>query len=139
MNFNCISLSAYDDREVAVEQIQRYDVNALPVVDSETITVTYENALALMAELRAMGEANAVIERARAPTARQVFLRAAELYQARHAGPDGRIGAAFEILYWHGWKPHGSQQQPLRPGAAKTRLADFLDAEELSAGEKAGR
>ncbi|MDJ0684397.1 MAG: methyltransferase domain-containing protein [Alphaproteobacteria bacterium] len=112
---------------------------ALPVVDSEVITVTYENALALMAELRAMGEANAVVERARAPTARQVFLRAAELYQTRHAKPDGRIGADFEILYWHGWKPHQSQQQPLRPGAATTRLADFLDAEEISAGEKAGR
>ncbi len=37
LNYNCISLSAYDDREVAVEQIQRYDVNALPVVDSDGV------------------------------------------------------------------------------------------------------
>ena len=34
LNYNCVSISAYDDREVAVEMIQRYDVNALPVVDS---------------------------------------------------------------------------------------------------------
>jgi len=37
LNYNCISISAYDDREVAVEMIQRYDVNALPVVDSEGV------------------------------------------------------------------------------------------------------
>jgi|TARA_B110000285_G_scaffold25259_1_gene24268 magnesium transporter len=37
LNYNCVSISAYDDREVAVEMIQRYDVNALPVVDSEGV------------------------------------------------------------------------------------------------------
>jgi len=39
LNYNCVSLSAFDDREVAVEKIQRYDVNALPVVDSEGVLV----------------------------------------------------------------------------------------------------
>lgn len=39
LNYNCISLSAYDDREVAVEKIRRYDVPALPVVDSEGVLV----------------------------------------------------------------------------------------------------
>lgn len=37
LNYQYVSLSAYDDREVAVEMIQRYDVNALPVVDSEGV------------------------------------------------------------------------------------------------------
>jgi magnesium transporter len=37
LNYNFVCLSAYDDREVAVEAIQRYDVNALPVVDSEGV------------------------------------------------------------------------------------------------------
>ncbi len=37
LNYQFISLSAYDDREIAVERIQRYDVNALPVVDSEGV------------------------------------------------------------------------------------------------------
>lgn len=37
LNYRFVSLSAYDDQEVAVEQIQRYDVNALPVVDSEGV------------------------------------------------------------------------------------------------------
>jgi len=39
LNYQFVSLSAYDDREVAVEKIQRYDVNALPVVDSEGVLV----------------------------------------------------------------------------------------------------
>lgn len=39
LNYNCISISAFADREVAVEMIQRYDVNALPVVDSEGVLV----------------------------------------------------------------------------------------------------
>ncbi|MGD1934929.1 MAG: SAM-dependent methyltransferase, partial [Candidatus Phaeomarinobacter sp.] len=35
-----------------------------------------------------------------------------------------------------GWAPHESQQQPLRRGSAKQRLADALNTEEISAGEK---
>lgn len=37
LNYNCVSISAYEDREVAVEMIQRYDINALPVLDSEGV------------------------------------------------------------------------------------------------------
>ncbi|HAV13775.1 MAG TPA: magnesium transporter [Opitutae bacterium] len=39
LNYNFISISAFEDREVAVEKIQRYDVSALPVVDSEGVLV----------------------------------------------------------------------------------------------------
>jgi hypothetical protein len=42
-------------------------------------------------------------------------------------------------LWLSGWAPHESQQQPLKPGSAKTRLADALRARERPAGEKAGR
>ena len=37
LNYNCISISAFDDREMAVEMIKKYDFNALPVVDSEGV------------------------------------------------------------------------------------------------------
>ena len=37
LNYNCVSISAYEDREAAVEMIQRYDINALPVLDSEGV------------------------------------------------------------------------------------------------------
>ena len=37
LNYNCVSISAYEDREVAVEMIQRYDISALPVLDSDGV------------------------------------------------------------------------------------------------------
>lgn len=110
---------------------------ALPVVDSDIITVTYENALLLMRELRGMGEGNAIADRRKTATPKAVFLRAAEIYAERHAGPDGRIPASFQILYLTGWAPHSSQQKPLRPGSAQHRLADALKAIEVPAGEAA--
>ncbi len=111
---------------------------ALPVVDSDTIDVTYADLFALMADLRGMAEANATVERRRRPTRREVFPRAAELYRARHGAEDGRVPATFRILTMTGWAPAPSQQKPLRPGAARTRLAAALGAEEVGAGEAAG-
>jgi len=35
LNCKYVSISVFEDRETAVEMVQRYDVNALPVVDSE--------------------------------------------------------------------------------------------------------
>ena len=110
----------------------------LPVTDSDIITVTYENAFRLMRDLRGMGETGAALNRSRNFTRRELFLRAAALYQERHADSDGRIPATFEVIYMHGWSPHASQQKALRPGSAKTRLADALDTEEIGTGEKAG-
>lgn len=110
---------------------------ALPVVDSDLLTVTYENAFLLMRELRGMGEGNAVAARRKSATPKSVFLRAAEIYQQRHGTPDGRISASFQILYLTGWAPHASQQKPLRPGSAAHRLADALEATERPAGETA--
>jgi hypothetical protein len=63
----------------------------------------------------------------------------AEIYGERFADADGRIRATFEIVWLSGWAPHPSQQQPLRPGSAQTRLADALGTREIPAGEKAGR
>jgi SAM-dependent methyltransferase len=111
---------------------------ALPVTDSDTIAVTYQDAFRLMADWRGMGEAGAALTRPRGFTPRALFLRAAELYQERHGGADGRIAATFEVIYLHGWSPHISQPQPLRPGSAETRLADALDTTEIPTGEKAG-
>jgi hypothetical protein len=112
---------------------------ALPVADSETIDVEYENALALMRELSAMGESNLVAERRRSPTRRATFFRTAEIYAERFARPGGRVTATFEVLFLHGWAPHASQPKPLRPGSAAHRLAQALGTTEHSTGVKAGR
>lgn len=101
---------------------------ALPVVDSQTYIVRYDSIFPLMRDLRAMGMANPLVARSRVPTSRRVFLRAAELYAERYADPDHRIRATFSIVYASGWTPHESQQKPLKPGSAKMRLADALEA-----------
>ena len=99
---------------------------ALPVSDVERLTVRYTHPLKLMADLRAMGETNALTDRARRPLTRPVIARACEIYQERYGLPDGRIPATFEIVALTGWAPHASQPKPLRPGSAKMRLADAL-------------
>ena len=103
---------------------------ALPVVDAETYTVRYASLFPLMQDLRAMGMANPLVDRSRKPVGRNFFLRAAEIYAERFADADGRIRATFNIIYASGWKPHESQQKPLKPGSAKARLADALKVEE---------
>jgi NADH dehydrogenase [ubiquinone] 1 alpha subcomplex assembly factor 5 len=105
---------------------------ALPVADVETIKVTYPDALALMRELRGMGETNALLKRRRKPTRRTTFAAAAAAYAERFANPDGRIPATFEVLTITGWRPDASQPQPLKPGSATARLADALDTDERS-------
>ena len=108
---------------------------ALPVVDSDSLTVTYPDIFRLMTELRGMGETSVLLERSRNPLPRRVLLRAAELYRQRFGDADGRITATFQILTMTGWKPHSTQQQPLRPGSARVRLATVLEAAEEPLGE----
>jgi SAM-dependent methyltransferase len=112
---------------------------ALPVADLDSVTVRYPDMFALMADLRAMGAANTLAARLRRPTRRALFLRAAELYAQRFADPDGRVRATFETIWISGWVPHASQQKPLRPGSARTRLADVLGVTEHAAGDRAGQ
>ena len=112
---------------------------ALPVVDSETLTVTYPHLFALMKDLRAMGETNAQVARQRGGSPRALFLRAAELYRERFGDADGRIPATFQLINLTGWAPAASQQQPLKRGSAIARLADALGTEERPAGDAVPR
>jgi SAM-dependent methyltransferase len=103
---------------------------ALPVADADRITVRYAHPLALMADLRAMGETSVLIDRPRAPLTRRVLARMGEVYCERFGLPDGRIPATFEIVTLTGWAEHESQQKALKPGSAKMRLADALQVTE---------
>ena len=111
---------------------------ALPVVDADTITVTFPDALALMKDLRGMGETNAVKARRAGFLRRATLARTVEVYRARHADADGRIPATFRIIFVTAWAPSATQQKPLRPGSATARLADALDVREVGTGIKAG-
>ena len=112
---------------------------ALPVADVDRVTVRYSSVFSLMHDLRGMGATNVLIERKRQPLRRATLLRMAQLYAENFADPDDKLRATFDIVWLSGWVPHPSQQQPLRPGSARTRLADALGVTELPAGDKTGR
>ncbi|MDP6832822.1 MAG: methyltransferase domain-containing protein [Alphaproteobacteria bacterium] len=99
---------------------------ALPVVDTDRIVLSYSDPFAMMAELRGLGEANAVAERQRTFTPRAVIDAGARHYFQNHADEDGRIPASFQIITLTGWAPHESQQQPLERGSGQTPLSDAL-------------
>ena len=98
----------------------------LPLVDVETITVTYDHPLKLLQELRGMGEANALTERPRRPLGRATLLRAAEIYHELFGDARGRIPATFQILMLSAWKPDPGQPQPVRRGSGRVNLAEAL-------------
>ena len=130
-------VSPFADVMDAAHLLQRAGF-ALPVADTDHVDVTYAHPLELLRDLRRMGETNVLHERPRRPLSRALLARTAEIYAERFARPDGRVLAGFDIVTMTGWAPHASQQQPLRPGSAKMRLADALGAREQSAGEKPG-
>ncbi len=109
---------------------------ALPVADMERTTVRYRDLSGLVRDLRAMGETNVLAERSRKPISRRMLAAVAQIYAQDFADPDGRLRATFDVVYLTGWAPHETQQQPLKPGSAKARLADALGTTEITTGEK---
>ena len=106
---------------------------ALPVVDTDVVTATYQNPLALMREIKAMGLSNALTGRSRTPVRRETLALACATYAAEFSNSESRVPATFEIINLIGWSPHESQQQPLKPGSARMRLADALSTKEHKA------
>ena len=103
---------------------------ALPVADLDRTMVRYADAVALIHEIRELGLSNNLVGRSRTPVSRRLMGSAINHYQQTFADPDERVRATVEIAWITGWAPHESQQQPLKPGSAKSRLADALKVEE---------
>ena len=102
---------------------------ALPVADSVSTTVRYPDLARLAADLRGMGETNALASRSTSLHSRQIFLETERIYRQSFAD-DGYLVATFEMVFLTGWAPSASQQEPLRPGTASTRLAEALGVKE---------
>lgn len=99
---------------------------ALPVVDHEVITVDYRSLRTLFSDLRALGETSVLTHAPRHYRSLAFFESAQELYAQQFANDDGTLPIKFEMIYLHGWAPHDSQQQPLKPGSAQTSLKEVL-------------
>lgn len=113
--------------------VDRYDMAALmqragfalPVVDSDIVTVSYDTIFHLMRDLRGMGAANPLQARARGVARRDMFMRAGDIYMRNHA-EDGRIQARFELVFAIGWAPDASQPQPLPRGSGAVHMGDAI-------------
>ncbi|EER26381.1 hypothetical protein D8B26_003250 [Coccidioides posadasii str. Silveira] len=99
----------------------------LLTVDVEDIVVGYPNTFALMMDLQAMGENNAIKQREIGPMSRDVLLANEAIYRALHEeeGEQG-IPATFRFIYMIGWKEGEGQSQPLQRGSGQINLKDVL-------------
>ena len=104
---------------------------------SRPLTVSYADPFALLADLRGMGETNAVLERRKTASRRATLFQAVERYRQIYGNADGRVPATFQVVFLTAWAPDASQPKPLRPGSAVSRLAEALGTEEIPAGDRA--
>ena len=102
----------------------------LLTVDVDDIVVDYPNVFALMADLQAMGEANAALRREQGPISRDVLLATEAIYRDLYGEEqsDGgvTIPATFRTIYMIGWKESPDTPQPLERGTGQSNLVDVL-------------
>lgn len=96
-------------------------------VDVDDIIVDYPDTFALMQDLQAMGESNAILGREMGPIRRDVLMANDAIYRELHGNPDGSIPATFRIIYMIGWKEGENQPQPLARGSGEVNLKDILE------------
>ena len=96
---------------------------ALPVADSETLSVRYGDLFGLIGDLRGMAASNVL--RGRVRLTRRALAAAAQAFADR-ADPDGRITERFDLIFLTGWAPSPDQPKPARRGSATASLASAI-------------
>lgn len=99
----------------------------LLTVDVEDIVVEFPDTFALMSDLQAMGENNAILRRDLSPMTRDVLLATDAIYKALHTeeGHEG-IPATFRLIFMIGWKEGKGQAKPLERGSGQVNIKDIL-------------
>ncbi|SNR65277.1 malonyl-CoA O-methyltransferase [Methylobacillus rhizosphaerae] len=78
-----------------------------PVLDVERFVLTYDDVMAVMRDLKAIGANNAATGRARGLLGRGFLQRLTDAYeQFRH---EGKLPATYEVVYGHAWKLQSKQ------------------------------
>ena len=99
---------------------------ALPVTDSDHLTLRYADALALLREIKTFGFSNPLIDRMKSLTSRRTLRALLSDYSQNFSDADGRIRATLDLLWAMAWKPHESQPKAKKPGSATAKLVDVL-------------
>lgn len=98
---------------------------ALPVVDSDTLSIEYQSVQKFFADLRGMGESNVLHAQHKGFTSHMQMAAIAAYYEAHFAAED-HIPATVEFITISGWKPHASQQVPAARGSATMHIKQVL-------------
>ena len=97
---------------------------AEPVMDVEYFTLTYEDVIDLMRDLKAIGAHNAADGRPRGLMSRGRFATVTAAYERYRQ--DGKLPATYEVVYGHAWAPPPGAGIPLTDGAAHVPLDQIL-------------
>lgn len=106
----------------------------LLTVDVDDIIVEYPDTFALMTDIQAMGEGNAILKTMGGPISRDVLLANEAIYRQLHGeeGREGVIPATYRVIYMIGWKEAAGQSQPLSRGSGQVNIKDILGGGEFN-------
>lgn len=74
-----------------------------PVLETEKFTLTYDDGMALMRDLKRLGTGNTNTGRARALTGKSRLAGMLQYYERHRQG--GKLPATYEVIYAHAWHP----------------------------------
>lgn len=97
-----VSVSRFFDMHDIGDALVRAGFSA-PVLDVERVVLTYDDAIDVMRDLKAIGAHNAADGRGRGLQGRDFLKRITENYEQFRR--DGKLPATFEVVYGHAWKP----------------------------------
>ncbi len=97
-----VHVSRFIDMHDIGDALVRAGFNA-PVLDVERFTLTYDDVLAVMRDLKAIGAHNAAQGRRHGLAGKGFLHRLREQYEQFRT--DGKLPATFEVVYAHAWKP----------------------------------
>lgn len=106
----------------------------LLTVDVDDIIVDYPDTFALMKDLQAMGESNAIVARQMGAINRDVLLANEGIYRELHGNEDGTLPATFRVIYMIGWTEGEGQQKPLPRGSGQINMKDILEGQGADGG-----
>ena len=93
-----------------------------PVMDQETITLTYADLKSMLRELKGIGAHNVLPDRARGLMGKTQWQQLTNAYEKFRV--DTRLPSSYEVVYGHAWKPEFSKRKG-RDGTQAIALDEF--------------
>lgn len=117
------SWAAVDERVHVNTFIDMHDIGdamlraklAEPVMDMEMLTMTYEDALILMRDLKTLGAHNVNPGRNQGLTSGKKIKAVTKAYEQFRMS-DGLLPASYEVVYGHAWRAEKESEQTYPPG-----------------------